>query len=179
MTLRQFSPDDLPPLSLSHLAWFEGDEACEGTGLGCNRDYQDLRGMALEDLRQVVDQESDEIKRVLAGEVGCDGCHEGCEECQPEIQGLELGVVSAVVALSAIGCIPYTSCNGGAFGGEHAADLLIVGFYLRPPLIQAVREAGRVAGVGLMNDRNGGFYVVTDDPWAMIAFAMKLGGLEG
>lgn len=83
-----------------------------------------------------------------------------------------------MVALSAIGCIPYTSCNGGVFGGEHTADLLIVGSYLRPPHVETVREAARRAGVGLTNDRNGGIYAVTDDPRAMIGFATTLGGLD-
>jgi len=178
LTSRRFSPDDLPPLSLSHLAWFEGDEAGDGTGLGCNHDYRDLRGLKLEDVRRVAALESQRIESALEGGWDCTGCDEACEDCEPEVEGLELGVASAVVGLSALGCIPYTSCNGGVFGGEHVADLLIVGFYLRPPHVETVREAGRRAGVGLTNDRNGGVYVVTDDPRAMTAFAMGLGRVE-
>jgi hypothetical protein len=178
MTSRIFSLEDLPPLSLSHLAWFEGDDAGDGTGLGCNHDYRDLRGLTRGELRRAVAAESQEIERFIADGPACEGCEDGCDACEPEFDELELGVASAVVALSVIGCIPYTSCNGGAFGGEHAADLLIVGFYLRPAQVQAVKEAGQRAGVGLTNDRNGGVYVVTNNPRAMIAFAMKLGGLE-
>lgn len=178
MTTRPFSPNELPPLSLSHLVWFEGDEAGAGTGLGCNLDYEDLRGLSLEEVRRVVALESEQVATLLADGSGCDGCDDGCHRCHLEIEGLELGVVSAVAALSAIGCIPYTSCNGGVFGGEHTADLLIVGFYLRPPHVETVRDAARRAGVGLTNDRDGGVYVVTDDPRAMICFAMKLAGLD-
>jgi len=178
VTSRPFSLDDLAPLSLSHLAWFEGDEAGEETGLGCNLDYRDLRGITWEEVRRVIALETEQVESALGGSASCDGCDDGCNGCELEIEGLELGVVSAVAALSAIGCIPYTSCNGGVFGGEHAADLLIVGFYLRPPHVETVREAARRAGVGLTNDRNGGVYVVANDPRAMVHFAATLGGLD-
>lgn len=178
MTWCTLPPENLPPLSLSHLAWFEGDDAGEGSGLGCNHDYRDLRGLTRDELRRVVAAESEQIERFVADGAGCEGCVDGCEACDPEVDGLELGVASAVVALSTIGCIPYTSCNGGVFGGEHVANLLIVGFYLRPAHVQAVKEACRWAGVGLTNDRNGGVYLVSNNPRAMTAFAVKLGGLE-
>lgn len=174
MTSPRFSFDDVPPLSLSYLAWFDGDDADDGTGLGCNLEYRDLRGLRLEDLRRVLDRESKWIERFLADGSDCDGCEDGCDACELEVEGLELGVASAVVALSALGCIPYTSCNGGVFGGEHVADHLIIGFYLRPPHVETVREASRRAGVGLTNDRSGGVYVVTDDPRAMLEFASAL-----
>lgn len=178
MTSRTFSLDDLPQLSLHHLAWFEGDDAGDGAGLGCNRDYRDLRGLRRDQLRRVAAVESQQMERFVTDGPACGGCEEGCDACELEVDGLELGVASAVVALSTIGCIPYTSCNGGVFDGEHVEELLIVGFYLRPAQVQAVKEAGRDAGVGLTNDHNGGVYAVTDDPRAMVAFAMKLGGLE-
>lgn len=103
---------------------------------------------------------------------------DGGEDYGPEVEELELGTASAVVALSVVGCIPYTSCNGGAFGGEHVTEFLVVGFYLRPPQAPAVRAAAQSAGVVLTNDPTGGVYVVTNDPQAMVAFAVKLGGLE-
>lgn len=179
MTNRPFYPDELPPLSVSHLAWFENEEAADGTGLGCNLDYRDLRGLTLEDARRGVALESEQVEQLLANGSGCSGCDDGCQQCEPEIEGLELGVASTVVALSAFGCTPYTSCNGGAFGGDHPSSHLIVGFYLRPPHVETVRDAAWRAGVGLTNDANGGVYVITDDPRAMLTFAMKLGCFEG
>ncbi len=156
MISHPFSVSGLPPLSLSRLAWFEGAEAANGAGLGRNRDYRDLRGVPLEAVRRVVAIEREQVESVLADGPGCDGCDDGCGGCDSEIDGLELGVVSAVAALSSIGCIPYTNCNGGVFGREHMADFLIVGFYLRRAHVETVREAARGAGVGLTNDREGG-----------------------
>mgnify|MGYP001156573155 CR=1 FL=1 len=166
----------IPPLSLSYLAWFEGEDAAEDSGLGCNRDYRDLRAMSSADLRRVIRAEANLIDQVLEGGLN-DGAFEMGPDWQLEVEELELGTASAVVALSVIGCIPYTSCNGGVFGGTHAADRLMVGFYMRPAHVEIVREASRSAGVGLTNDRCGGVYVVADDPRSMIAFAVKLGGL--
>lgn len=116
MSSSSFRVEDLPPLKLSHLAWFEGDDAADGVGLGCNHDYRDLRGLTRTDLRRVIDQESRELDRRLQSAPQCHGCEDGCSECEAEFEGLDLGVASAVVALSVIGCIPYTSCNGGRFG---------------------------------------------------------------
>lgn len=169
--------DRLPPLKVSHLAWFEGEDAADGVGLGCNRDYRDLRGLTVEDFRLVIDRETRELDRVAMNRLRCAGCEDGCDECEVEIDGLELGVASVVVALSVIGCIPYTSCNGGLLGGAHAAEVCIVGFYMRPAHVSQVKAAAGQARVGLTNDRCGGFYVLADDPRAMMAFAVALSGL--
>lgn len=168
----------VPPLSLSYLAWFEGEDAAEDSGLGCNRDYRDLRGMTSADLLRVIRAETSLIDQVLDDGL-TDSALEADPDCALEVEELELGTASAVVALSVIGCIPYTSCNGGVFGGTHAADRLMVGFYMRPAHVEIVREASRSAGVELTNDRCGGVYVVAVDPRSMIAFAVKLGGLDG
>lgn len=178
MTSSSFRMADLPPLKLSHLAWFEGEDAADGSGLGCNHDYRDLRGLTPADLRFIVDWESRELELRLQSAALCDGCEDGCPQCEAELEGLELGVASAVVALSVIGCIPYTSCNGGRFGGAHVAEVLIVGFYVRPALVAQIREAAARAGVGLTNDRCGGLYVLTDEPRDMMSFAVALGGLS-
>lgn len=164
----------IPPLSLSYLAWFEGEDAAEDSGLGCNRDYRDLRGMTSADLHRVIRAETSLIDQVLDDGL-TDSAFEVDPDCPSEVEELELGTASAVIALSVIGCIPYTSCNGGVFGGTHAADRLMVGFYMRPVHVEIVREASRSAGVGLTNDRCGGVYVVASDPRSMIAFAVKLG----
>lgn len=89
--------------------------------------------------------ESDQMESVLVADPDCDGCDNGSDRCDLQIEGLELGVVSAAAALSAIG------------------------FYLRPPHVQTVREAARRAGVGLTNDRDGGV-------WGCSAVPTVLGG---
>lgn len=167
----------IPPLSLSYLAWFEGEDAADDSGLGCNRDYRDLRGMTAADLHRVIRAETSLIDQVLEGRF-TDSASDLHQDWPLEVEELELGTASAVVALSVAGCIPYTSCNGGVFGGTHAADRLVVGFYMRPAHVEVVREASRSAGVELTDDRCGGVYVVADDARSMIAFAAKLGVLD-
>lgn len=129
------SRTNLTNLAHSDLAWFEGEDAGDDSGLGCNRDYRDLRGKTWVDVRRVLECERrliDELKaRGWASDENGDG---------PEVEGLELGVAAAVTALSALGCIPFTSCNGGAFGGDHEANRLVVGFYARPEHCPVLEE---------------------------------------
>ena len=48
-----------------------------------------------------------------------------------DLRGLDIGVASAVAALSAARCIPFTSCNAGTFGGSHAETYPLVGSFAR------------------------------------------------
>ncbi len=172
MQHRLVSRTNLTDLVLSDLAWFEGEDAADDSGLGCNRDYRDLRGKTWADVRRVLQCErrlmfdAEEGKRVS----GVDG--EG-----PELDGLDLGVASAVNAVSALGCIPFTSCNGGWFGGIHASAQLIVGFYLRPAHLPHVQQAAAQAEIGLRQAQHGGMCLIADDPEALMAFAVALSEL--
>lgn len=63
--------------------------------------------------------------------------------------GLDVGVASAVIALSALGATPFISCNAGSFGGVHPASRPYVAFYIAsasPDLLLALAEG---AGLGL------------------------------
>ena len=42
-----------------------------------------------------------------------------CFEPSEGLWGLDIGVASATIALSALGAIPVGSCNAGGFGGHH------------------------------------------------------------
>jgi hypothetical protein len=133
-----FVAEDLMDLALANLAWFDGEDAGDDSGLGCNRDYRDLRGKTWADVRRVLECERRLVADFRAGEWVPDEPGDG-----PEVEDLELGVASVVTALSALGCIPFTSCNGRAFGGEHDADALIVGFYARPKHWRKLVDLGR------------------------------------
>jgi hypothetical protein len=52
-----------------------------------------------------------------------------CFELSDGLWGLDIGVASATIALSALGAIPG-SCNAGGFGGHHQAAYPYVSFFL-------------------------------------------------
>ena len=84
---------------------------------------------------------------------------------------LDPGIASATLALGAIGCIPFWSCNGGAFGGDHASDRPEVKFFARPSHVSALKAAAKKAGATLEQDEQGRCVVSADAVRVMQAFA--------
>ena len=128
------------------LAWIDGEDAADGTGLGCNRDYRDLRSTTWAEVDEILEIE---LRRLDQSEaLGFMDSH--------EIQELDVGIAGAVFALAAAGCIPFTSCNGGALGGRHLEEYPLVAFYLPKRLVELVLRAAEEANAGLFQDPVGG-----------------------
>ena len=86
---------------------------------------------------------------------------------------LDVGVASTVVALSAFGQIPFSSCNASAFGGLHAEDYPLVIFCARPDAVHLLMECAEHSGVGL-NNTDGAYHplmVYADDVRKLRSFA--------
>lgn len=151
------------------LDWFEGYDAADDGGLGCNRDYRDFRGRSSADARRVLEDERRLVAEARSNEV----CWISEDGDGPEIEGLDLGVASAVVALSVIGCIPFNSCNGGALGGDHDASVPVVGFYARPEQLQTIYDVSASRDVTLCAER-GALWLSSSSPEAMLSWAASL-----
>ncbi|MCR5876889.1 hypothetical protein LRS10_23665 [Phenylobacterium sp. J426] len=74
---------------------------------------------------------------------------EDAELPEDDLWGLDVGVISAVLALSALGALPVSSCNAGGFGGRHAEAFPLVVLYLPRELAHAVLNLARKAGAGV------------------------------
>ena len=128
------------------LTWIDGEDAADGTGLGCNRDYRDLRSATWAEVDEILEIE---LRRLDQSEtLGFMDSH--------EIQELDVGVAGAVLALAAAGCIPFTSCNGGALGGRHLEEYPLVAFYLPERSVEMILGAAEEASAGLFQDPVGG-----------------------
>lgn len=66
--------------------------------------------------------------------------------------GLDPGVASAVLSLSASGCIPVTSCNGE---DKHLERYPIVLFWLRKERVIEILQIAEVSECGLVHAENG------------------------
>jgi hypothetical protein len=123
-------------LPAAGLSWPEPGEAIDDSGLGGNRQYNDLRRLSWAEARRVYELETDVIARLEASDDSEDEWaaieDELYEEPDDHLYGLDPGVASTVVALSAARCLPFSSCNAGAFGGHHYEIYPIVAFYARP-----------------------------------------------
>lgn len=166
---RQISPE--------RLRWPSASQARDGSGFGGNRDYYDLRGQHWSDVGDVLREEHELIARIEQAE-DPDEESELIEEEFTEdpgvMMGLDLGVASAVVALSAAGCVPFASCNGGAFGGLHHESHPLVAFLARREHVPLLLEAAERSGVGMESDEVGEVMVYADDIRRMPLFAAKL-----
>lgn len=87
---------------------------------------------------------------------------------------LDPGIASATLALGAAGCIPFWSCNGGAFGGVHSSSVPIVRFFARPALASLLSECAGRAGVALSQDEHGRCAVTANHTSAFRAFALAM-----
>lgn len=148
-------------LCLDALGWPEHGEAGpsgEDAGFGGNRSYTDLRRMPWSEAHRIYAYESDLIARISSAEDPDDEYYVVEDELyeDPEgILGLDIGVASAVVALSAARCIPFSSCNAGAFGGDHHETYPLVAFYARPAHAPLLIKYATKTDCGLENGSRG------------------------
>lgn len=129
-------------IRIEQLAWIEGEDAADDSGLGCNRDYRDLRATTWSEVDEVVAVERQRFEQSQT---------QGFMDSH-EIRELDVGVAGATLALAAAGCVPFASCNGGGLGGRHEYDYPLVAFYLPPSAVAPVVAAAAEADTGLFQD---------------------------
>jgi hypothetical protein len=95
------------------------------------------------------------------------------EDIDQPLRGLDLGVAAAVLALSAMGCVTITSCNGGFLNDSHHEEHPLVVFYAEPDHTEFLLKAAAAAGVGISNG-GGAITVWANDIWDMHKFAREL-----
>lgn len=177
-THKRFNVGDIEQqLNISRLDWpVRGGAGGEST-LGGNRHYQDLRLMDWAEARRVLDVEAEYVRRIEAADDVREIIETIDEEREAEwdgdgdpLFGLDIGVAGAVIALSAARCIPFSSCNGGAFEGGHHERHPLVAFYVRPQLASIMVGAAKAAGAGLQ----GAALLYAEEITAMMRFAEQL-----
>ena len=147
--------------SLAELSPAEASEAEEQGYLAGNRSYRDLRGSGWEDVRRALDLERALVDRIeaaddpAAAESEFDELRLQALDPIEELCGLDVGIASAVLAISALGAIPVSSCNGGCFGGPHQARHPYVAFYLPKDRAARVLDLAEAADIGLFVGQDG------------------------
>jgi hypothetical protein len=87
---------------------------------------------------------------------------------------LDVGVIGAVIVLSALGASPVASCNGGGFGGHHQASHPYVAFYLPAHKVGETLKLVEVEGVGLVADGHGLARLYSDRDLCLSMFAASV-----
>lgn len=160
------------------LGWPEPGVADHDSGLGGNRLYCDLRGLSWTEGRRVYELETRLIARIEPSDDPENEWRVIEEELYDEpdehLYGLDLGVASTVVALSAARCVPFASCNAGAFGGRHQERYPLVAFFARPPMLDLLLDAAAAADAGLEIGDGGGLVAFADDVRSLRSLAAEL-----
>lgn len=142
-------------------------------GLGGNRCYEDLRRLPWCEARRVYAFEGKCIERILNSTHAEKEYESIIAELANDLDtiGLDIGVASAVLALSSARCITFTSCNAGAFGGNHAEEYPVVAFYAKEQSIPLLLECAEEAETGLVNAELGSLVTYANDIRKMRRFA--------
>ncbi|MBP6878281.1 hypothetical protein [Phenylobacterium sp.] len=179
---RELSLDDLaaPPDAA------EIEAAHEDRYLDGNQAFVDLGGMSWANLSETLeierrildrlerapdlDEEEEAVIEELDAEFGADA-----------LWGLDPGVASATIALSALGATPVASCNGGVLGGQHKEAYPLVAFYMPTGIAARVHELATAAQAGLIVDDSGRAQIYGGSYRELLRFAeltLEVGGLE-
>jgi hypothetical protein len=179
-TYPKFDVEIVRAVDPSALGWPEPGDAQDEKSLGCNRAYIDLRRMSWAEARRIAELERQLIERIESASdpaAEYEAVEDEFFEDDLALYGLDLGVAGGVIALSAAGCVPFASCNAGAFGGLHHESYPLIVFYARAEAVDDLLAAAEEAEIGL----GGGVWlqVYTDDVRKMSRFAAALGARSG
>jgi hypothetical protein len=158
------------------LGWIDDSRAATRSGLPANQLYVDLRGFKRIDLDAVLEEERDGYQRLEAAGYDDRAVEEldRKQATQSVIRIVDFGVAAAVVALSALGAVPITSCRGNSLGSkrhEHPAPMIT--FYARRLHLPAIMEAVETADLYITNNE-AKLEVYADDLRKMHRFAEAL-----
>ena len=163
-------------VDVAALAVLDDPSRAEDEGyLEGNRSYADLRGMNWGQVAAALQRERELIARLLAApDIDAEAElieEERLEAFEDPLFGLDVGVASATLALSAMGCTPFSSCNGAMLGGFHNASHPVVALYLPAEVVPAALAAARTAEAGLILDLEGRGRLYAGQVEPMVRFA--------
>ena len=123
---------------------------------GYTRGYVDLRGLSWRNVREAIELEKEVLSRF---DWNTDAAQEHFSEDDSfkTFYGLDLGIASAVLTLSAAKCAPVSSCSDGM---RHLEAYPLVAFFTRKPRVPDLLEVAEEAGCGLVNADSGDLVIL-------------------
>lgn len=154
-------------------------------GVGDNRLYEDFSGTDWTDVRDVIEAESALLQEASQRSANVDEFDlaisdileerypedDTAEGLLPDFLSLDLGVMSAVAALSASGSITTTSCRGHRARGEATP---LVRFTTDETRLAHIQAAASNSRCGLLLDGDGMLQLYATNILSFVAFAREL-----
>ncbi len=169
------------PLDPECLAWPTEAEAASDSLEGNHYYDPDIRLALWENVTRALELEDIVLPRLRAADDPAAEWIEQSERIAAESSDigddffarLDPGVASATLALGAIGCIPFWSCNGGGFGGDHLAHEPMVRFFARAEHVARLSACAAHANVRL-SQSDGRCLLTAEDVEALRTFASAI-----
>lgn len=144
-------------LQLDDLAEITPEEADAGEAVGLegNQQYRDIRDVSWEFVAEAIAREKalfDRFAEAADVEEEAERYAEEIEEAifpEEDLWGLDIGVIAAVMALSALGAVTVSSCNAGGFGRAHVEQFPLIAMFLPRHAAGEVMAIAEAADVGL------------------------------
>lgn len=166
------------------------DELAAQFDFEANATYHDLRPLDWSDTEIALQRDRSALARHLAGEsiedfsesLSAEGPEPVFEITDDDLflelfrarDALDMGVGGAVAALAAIGCTPFDSCNGGAFGGSHNSAYPIIRFFAPAHIFPEIAKCASMAGVELEIDPLGRVELTAGKIEPIMTFAERI-----
>jgi len=154
----------LREIDFDTLWWPTAGELASRRILAGNQAYDDLTWLSWKDVARLLDLEKRFIERIDSSATPSEemtAIEDELYEDPEGLLGLDLGVAACVASLSAMGCIPASSCNGGAFGGTHLEVYPLVTFLADRTSAGKALTVAEGAGLGLTQEE--GYLVLYGD----------------
>lgn len=174
-------------LNPANLAWPQ-EMGAASDSLEANHDYiADVRFARWEDVDCVLEREREVLPLLASADDAAsewqsqsERISAGAKDVADEFfSSLDPGIASTALALGATGCIPFWSCNGGAFGGDHSSPVPTIKFFAKAEHVTALTAAADKSGVELQQDEHGRCAVSAASVDVMRAFTLALRGASG
>lgn len=144
-------------LDIDRLAEISDEEADAGEDIGLegNQQYRDIRSIGWDFVAEALTREKALFDRFAETQDVEDEAERYAEEIdtaifpEEDLWGLDIGVIGAVMALSALGALTVSSCNAGGFGGVHVERFPVIAMFLPRAIADEVLAIAETADVGL------------------------------
>lgn len=149
------------------------ERALSESGLLENHDYIPLGEIDLEEADVTIREEANLLRRIEAipESMQCSALQEIDDELYEEFGPFgtfDTGVTGLIQALSAIGCVTITSCNGGILKDtKHGMKYPCVVFHAPVSTFGLLLEGAEKVDAGLVNTDNGMLELYADDIWKL------------
>jgi hypothetical protein len=159
------------------MEWPSNEDLLSDT-VGGNRDFLPLGRTDWVEVQDAIDEERSVMDTIAASD-DQEAAHrewreENAESDDPTLFGFDLGTNALSAALSAARCVPFYSCNGGAFDEGHHEEYPLIAFFCPVPIFPFVCDAAKNASIGLEYNDSGGLNVFARNVDSMVDMAVLL-----